>query len=115
MNNHRRTLPTITYYPSLNAITGSPRATIFLCQLTHWSRCTNDPDGWVHKTREELEEELGFTRRNQETARKKLRDRGILEEELRGLPARLHFRVNWATLEEMVAQMATSKTEGGES
>jgi len=74
------------------------KAGLFLSQLMYWSSKGNDPDGWIYKTRDEWKAETALSRREQETARRRLRDVAVLDEELRGLPAQLHFRVNWEML-----------------
>jgi hypothetical protein len=76
----------VVYYPSLNAITGSVTATIFLANLFQWSSAQRDFDGWIYKTQEEIEAETGLSRREQETARKQLRSAALLKEERRGCP-----------------------------
>ena len=70
---------------------------VMLSQAVYWSSRTGDSEGWFFKTIGEWEEETGLTRREQETARKNLK--GILDSELRGIPARLYFRINWLALE----------------
>ena len=70
---------------------------VMLSQAVYWSNRTGDSEGWFFKTIGEWEEETGLTRREQETARKNLK--GILDSELRGIPARLYFRINWLALE----------------
>lgn len=84
----------VAYYPSLNRITGSINATIFLCQLIYWTGKQQDPDGWIYKTQEDIESETGLGRRQQETARRHLVANGLLEEVREGMPARLFYRVN---------------------
>jgi len=81
----------VAYYPSLVKITGSVGAGIFLCQLLYWKGKEADPEGWIFKTQGEISEETGLTRSEQETARKLLRERGLLEEKRAGIPARLYF------------------------
>ena len=70
---------------------------VMLGQAIYWSRRTSDPEGWFYKTIEEWEKETGLTRCEQETAKRNLK--GILNTELRGIPARLYFRINWSALE----------------
>lgn len=84
----------VAYYPKLVKITGSVNAAIFLSQLGYWTPKAADPNGWVYKTQAEWETETGLTRWEQETARRQLRDRGILTETKRGMPARLFFQID---------------------
>lgn len=68
-------------------------AALFLSQMTYWTNRSDD-DGWVYKTQEELEEETGLSRYEQEGARKKLRSIGVLLEKRKGVPARLFYKVD---------------------
>lgn len=84
----------VAYYPALTTITGGVTATLFLCQLIYWRGKEADPNGWMYKTQEDWTAELGLSRCEQETARRNLISRGLLEEERRGIPCRLWYRVN---------------------
>lgn len=72
---------------------GSTNAALMLSQLVYWTNRTKNPHGWVYKTMDEWQDEIGLTRDEQFAARKRLRERGLVEETRRGLPARLYFRV----------------------
>lgn len=93
----------ISYHAKLCKITGGVTATLLLCQLMYWRGKGRLPDGWIYKAQEELEEETGLTRREQETARKYLKERGLLEECKRGMPRILHYRINLDKLDELWA------------
>jgi hypothetical protein len=67
--------------------------TLFVCQLLYWTGKGDDPDGWIYKTREEWTWEIGFSRWEQESARRELRKRGLLEERFKGIPRRLEYRL----------------------
>lgn len=86
-------------------VTGSITASLFLSQLVYWNRRTTDPDRWIYKTREEWQEETGMTRYEQETARNKLKNLGILTEELRGLPAKMYYRLEEEILNDILCQL----------
>ena len=94
----------IAYHVALARISGGVTAGIFLSQLLYWTGKGKDPEGWIYKTQPEWTEETGLTRREQETARKRLRSRNILEEERRSVPARLYYRINFHMLIELLAQ-----------
>lgn len=85
----------IAFYRIFAEIGGGAVPGLFLSQAHYWSDKTNDPDGWFYKSREEWEQETALKRDGQETARKELKKRGLLHEDLRGLPARLHYRVDY--------------------
>jgi hypothetical protein len=83
----------VTYYPTLHTITGGVLPTLSVCQLVYWTGKGSDPDGWIYKTQQEWTDELGLSRWEQESARRELRKRGLLEERYKGLPRRLEYRV----------------------
>lgn len=64
---------------------------VFLSQAVYWSKRTDDDDGWFWKTQEEWAEETGLSRAEQEGARGKLRQIGILVERRRGCRASCGF------------------------
>jgi len=67
---------------------------LFLSQCVYWANRTKDKDGWFYKTQEEWQDETGLSRYEQEGARKKLRDIGLIEEMKSGVPAKLYYRVD---------------------
>jgi len=73
--------PAIAYYPNLKKVTHSTTASILLCQLLYWTDKTTN--GWIDKTQYEIEDETGLTYNEQKTARKVLRDLGILFEKFK--------------------------------
>jgi len=81
----------VQYYPKLVPILGSVTATIFFGQLLYWVGKEADAGGWIFKSQAEISEETALTREEQESARKKLRDAGVLKEQKRGIPCRLWF------------------------
>ena len=92
---------TIAYYPKIAKWLGSVGDAIFLCQLWYWHDKGNSPDGWIYKTQKEFEEETALGRYEQEHARRKLKSLGILEEERRGVPARLYYRLDVDRMNEL--------------
>lgn len=66
---------------------------LMLGQALYWSRRTDDAQGWFYKTQVEWEEETGMTRREQEGARARLRELGLMEEAKRGVPCKTYYRV----------------------
>jgi hypothetical protein len=82
-----------------------PAAAIFLRQLLYWTGKQHDPAGWIFKTRAEMEQETGLSRKQQEKARKILGKRGVLKEDKRGLPRRLWY---WVDLEALLRIMESS-------
>ena len=76
-------------------ISGSVTAAVMLSQAVYWTqRTAKDSGGWFYKTQQEWEMETGLSRSEQETARKKLKAIGVIEEKKEGIPCKLFFRVN---------------------
>ena len=91
----------VAYYPSLACVVGGATHAIFLCQLIYWLGKEADPEGWIFKTAGEMEAETGLSRRERDSARRHLRNIGVLEETLRGVPPITHYRINTDRLEEL--------------
>ncbi|WP_227317461.1 conserved phage C-terminal domain-containing protein [Cedecea davisae] len=95
----------IAYQPSfaqlrVGKVKAGPAAAVLLSQFVYWH---NRMDGsWIYKTQAEIKRETGLSRDEQETARRRLVALGVVEEELRGVPATLHYRVNPERLEELL-------------
>ena len=83
----------IAFYPDLVPVVGSHEAAIFICQLAYWKGKQHNRDGWTYKTQEEWFLETSLTEKQQQTARALLVERGFIEERLRGIPARLEYRL----------------------
>jgi len=83
--------PPVAYYPQLRDICGSVNAVLLVCQFVYWRGKQADKEGWLYKAQSEIQNETGLTREEQETARKKLRDRGILKEKKKGIPCQLYY------------------------
>ena len=88
----------IAFHRPFVSVTGSVQAALMLSQAIYWSRRTNDAEGWFYKTAIEWEEETGLTKYEQEGARKHLRATGFWFEKLKGVPAKLHFKVDKSAL-----------------
>lgn len=84
----------ISFHRILAKVSGGATVGLFLSQAFYWSRRTDNPEGWFWKTQEEWEEETSLTRREQETARARLKALGILQEKRAGVPAKLYFRLD---------------------
>ena len=87
----------IAFHPALARVLGGIGEALLFQQLAYWSGKGDNPE-WIYKTQAELEEETTLTRTQQENARKKLRSLGVVEEQKKGLPAKLYYRVDWGAL-----------------
>ena len=86
----------IGFNVNLARITQDAKAALFFSQLVYWTRYGADVEvnsGWVFKSRQEFELELGLTRAEQESARATLVRMGLLQEARVGSPARNCYRV----------------------
>lgn len=90
----------IAFYPCFVTLTGSIHAGLMLSQAFYWSKRTKNPDGWFYKTQDDWTKETCLSRREQQTARKHLRAAKFWQEERRGMPAKIHFRLDLDLLEE---------------
>ena len=99
----------VAFHPILARTGGGVSAGLMLSQAFYWSGRTDDANGWFYKTREEWREETCLTRYEQESARKSLKARGLMEEELRGHPARMFYRINFDTLGSAIAQLVENQ------
>lgn len=66
---------------------------LFLSQAVFWHKRTKDSNKWFYKVFEEWNEEIGLTRKEFETARERLKAKGYLEEQKKGIPAKLYYRI----------------------
>jgi len=89
----------VGYYPNLRQVTGSITASILLCQFLYWTDKTKD--GWIYKTHYDIEEETGMSYNEQKTARAKLVELGILEEEFKRWDRTNRYRVNKDVLNDL--------------
>jgi hypothetical protein len=106
---------------------------VFLSQLKYWSgKCNEDgenPDRWIYKTADEWNDETMLSRRELDSVRKVLREKGVIEEKLAGIPAKLHYRIDqtgffrwvriasktyWEKIEERRANKFGGKRQTGE-
>ncbi len=89
----------ITFHRCLIAVTGSVTAALMTSQALAWSEQLGpEMEGWFCKSQGDWTEETGLSRWEQDTARRVLRNCGLLDERKMGMPARLWFRVNRARL-----------------
>ncbi|MGY3830925.1 primosomal protein I [Citrobacter freundii] len=97
----------IAYNPSFaklkaGKVKSGPVAAVFLSQLVYWHNRMDG--GWMYKTQADIANETALTRDEQETARKRLVALGVLEEERRGVPATMHYRINTKRLEALLLE-----------
>lgn len=84
----------IAFHPALAKLVGGVNAALFLSQMIYWDERAEDTELGTHKTVEQWELETGLSRKEQATARKHLRDRGLLIETHRRLIHRVYYKLN---------------------
>jgi len=92
----------IAFHRCLAELGGSVNAGLMLSQAVYWAKRTKAADGWFWKTAEEWQDETYLTRTEQATARKQLKRLSCWQEELRGVPAKLFYRVNLDELDRLL-------------
>lgn len=100
----------IAFHRILAKISGSVGAGVFLSQALYWHTRTRNDDGWFYKTQDEWEEETCLSPKMQKKARARWKELGILDEEARGLPRRLYYRIHMANLLEKIKEYAINQS-----
>lgn len=92
----------VAYWPYLARRVGGAKSAIMLSQLLYWNGDVSviKRDGWILKSVEGMEEETGLTKLEQQTARKMLKDLGIVDSILKGIPRIWHYRIDMDLLAE---------------
>jgi hypothetical protein len=93
---------TVGYSPDLARAVGGATIGLFLSQLLFLSDKGHNPDGWVYKSEAEMGRETGLTKREQQTARRKLLALGVIAIERRGFKFTYHFKVIWERLYQVI-------------
>jgi hypothetical protein len=92
----------VGYSPDLARAVGGATTGLFLSQLLFLSDKGTNTDGWVYKSEQEMGRETGLTKREQQTARRKLLSLGVIAIERRGFRFSYHFKVIWERLYQVI-------------
>jgi hypothetical protein len=95
----------VGYSPDLARIVGGATIGLFLSQLLFLSDKGANPEGWVYKSEAEMGKETGLTKREQQTARRKLLALGVIAIMRGGWKNTYHFKVLWERLYQVIAGM----------
>ncbi|MFK5914970.1 MAG: hypothetical protein QM484_11395 [Woeseiaceae bacterium] len=100
----------IAYYKTFADITGCVNSGLLLSQCLYWTPRSSLKDGWFWKSMSAWEEELGLTRYQLQSARKKLVKKGFMEESRKGKRpgADMHYKLN---VDVIYAAIIEQKTE----
>lgn len=99
----------IAVHANFMDIAGTAAAGIFLSQLFYWA--DKGANEWFYKTQQEWFKETRLSFRQIESARKILKQKGILEEKRCGLPAVVRYKLNTDALCEAIDQLPENYEE----
>lgn len=91
----------VVLYPQIARALGGISEAIYFQQLYYWHDKGKRDDGWIYKTKKEIEEETTLTRDQQDRIRTKLVKMGVLETKIikaNGSPT-LHYKINFGIVE----------------
>jgi hypothetical protein len=100
---------TVGYSPDLARAVGGAVG-LFLNQLLFLSDKGANIDGWVYKSEAEMGRETGLTKREQQTARRKLLSLGVIAIERRGFKFTYHFKIIWERLYQVIERSQVGQT-----
>jgi hypothetical protein len=100
----------VGYSPDLARIVGGATTGLFLSQLLFLSDKGNNPEGWVYKSEQEMGKETGLSKREQQTARRKLLSLGVIAIMRGGFRNTYHFKVIWEKLYQVIAGIQRAQT-----
>jgi hypothetical protein len=92
----------VGYSPDLARAVGGATIGLFLSQLLFLSDKGANPEGWVYKSEQEMGKETGLTKREQQTARRKLLSLGVIVIMRGGWKNTYHFKVIWEKLYQVI-------------
>jgi hypothetical protein len=108
-HNHRQRIKdllpnrTVGYSPDLARMVGGATTGLYLSQLLFQSDKGHNPEGWIYKSEQEMGQETGLTKREQQTARRKLLSLGVIAIMRGGFRNTYHFKVIWEKLYQVIA------------
>jgi hypothetical protein len=101
---------TVGYSPDLARAVGGATIGLFLSQLLFLSDKGANTDGWVYKSEAEMGRETGLTKREQQTARRKLLSLGVIQIVRKGFKFTYHFKVIWQRLYQVIEKFLRGQT-----
>jgi hypothetical protein len=100
----------VGYSPDLARAVGGATTGLFLSQLLFLSDKGANIDGWVYKSEAEMGKETGLTKREQQSARRKLLSLGVIAIMRGGWKNTYHFKVIWEKLYQVIAGSQQTQT-----
>ena len=106
---------TIAVYKSLIELTGKIKTAVFLSQILYWTRVgtnVSSNEGWFFKSIEQMYQETGLTKREQQRCKEYLLEVGLIETKREGMNNKLFIRV---VIEELAKQLGHNNNGSSES
>lgn len=100
----------VVLHSNLTKFLGSITASAFLSHMMYWSDKTTNPLG-VYKTCEQITDETGLSKKEQMTARKILRELGLIVETHKRLEHRLYYRFDSHAFDEWFGQQLAKSSQ----
>jgi hypothetical protein len=100
----------VGYSPDLARMVGGATTGLYLSQLLFLSDKGHNPAGWVYKSEAEMGQETGLTKREQQTARRKLLALGVIAIMRGGFRNTYHFKILWEKLAQVIAGIQRPQT-----
>src|ERR671916_540916 len=100
----------VGYSPDLARIVGGATIGLYLSQLLFLSDKGANPEGWVYKSEQEMGKETGLTKREQQTARRKLLSLDVIAIMRGGWKNTYHFKVLWEKLYQVITASQRPQT-----
>src|SRR5688500_19681912 len=104
----------VGYSPDLARMVGGATIGLFLSQLLFLSDKGANPEGWVYKSEQEMGKETGLTKREQQTARRKLLALGVIAIMRGGWKNTYHFKIIWEKIYQVIASIQRPQTDATE-
>jgi hypothetical protein len=98
--------PAVVFHRALAAVAGGVHAGLLLSRALHLTRlqARRQQDAWIDDSAAHWIDQLGLSRREQESARRDLTAAGVWEERMRGMPPSLFARVRLEVLAALLSQ-----------
>ena len=93
----------IAYYPQLAKPLGGVNASLLFGHFFYWNDKGRSELG-VYRTADEIEVETGLSRDEQRTARRKLRERGVLIETEKRIEHRIYYKLDLDRFDKIISQ-----------
>jgi len=101
----------VSFHAVLGRVEGAgPIEALFMSEILYWTKWAED--GWVYRTQGQIQETRCLNRYQQEKARDYWKDKGVLEEERRGMPAKLYYKVKQDELRELLDSVEPARQSG---